>query len=106
LEAVRSGPWKLHLALADGAAGQKKARPRPQLFHLIDDIGETTDLASEHPEIVAKLTALTRAIDDDLGLDGIGPGCRPLGRVTNPKPAIDHEGIVRPDMAGEVKRFP
>jgi arylsulfatase A len=106
LEAVRSGPWKLHLALADGAAGRKKAPPRPQLFHLTDDIGETTDLASEHPKVVAELTALARTIEDDLGLDGIGPGCRPLGRVANPLPAIDHEGVVRPDMAGEVQRFP
>jgi arylsulfatase A len=106
LEAVRSGPWKLHRALAEGAAGQKKTLPRPQLFHLIDDIGETRDVAAEHPEVVARLTALAQAIDDDLGLDGIGPGCRPLGRVAEPLPAIDHDGTVRPDMAGEVKRFP
>jgi arylsulfatase A len=106
LEAVRCGAWKLHLALAGGGAGQKKTPPRPQLFHLIDDIGETTDVADKHPEVVARLTALARAIDDDLAMEGIGPGCRPLGRVENPLPAIDHDGTVRPDMRGQIERFP
>lgn len=114
LEAVRSGPWKLHLALADGPAGQKagkkseqkKSPPRPQLFHLGDDLGETRDVAGEHPEVVQRLQALAQAVDSDLGQDGLGPGCRPLGRVANPLPVIDHDGTVRPDMAGDVKAFP
>lgn len=106
LEAVRSGPWKLHLALADAGPAKQKKAPRPQLFNLADDIGETTNVADQHPEIVERLRGLAAAIDADLGQDGIGPGCRPLGRVANPLPAIGHDGQVRSDLVGEQKSFP
>ncbi len=36
---------------------------------------------------------------DDLGLDGIGPGCRPLGRVASPQPLISREGKIRDGFA-------
>ena len=36
---------------------------------------------------------------DDLGLEGIGPGCRPLGKVANAQPIIDHDGTFRTDLA-------
>ncbi len=102
LEAVRSGPWKLHLALADN----KNKTPRPQLFNLIDDLGEKTDVASEQPDIVAKLQLLSLTMEKDLGTDGVGPGCRPLGRVKNPQPLIDTDGIVRADAVATKKQFP
>jgi arylsulfatase A len=38
----------------------------------------------------------------DLGLKGIGPGCRSLGRVKNPQPFILSDGAVRSDAVGEV----
>jgi arylsulfatase A len=106
LDAVRSGPWKLHLALADGAPGQKKAAPRPQLFNLHDDIGETTSVAEAHPDVVRRLQALAAAMDADLGTTGLGPGCRPLGRVPTPQPLIGHDGTVRPGFAGAQSQFP
>lgn len=106
LDAVRSGPWKLHLALADGPPGAKKITPQPQLFNLTDDIGETKNVAAEHSDIVQRLQTLAATMKDDLGLDGIGPGCRPLGRVTNPLPMIDQDGKVRAEFAGEQKSFP
>jgi hypothetical protein len=37
-------------------------------------------------------------VKDDLGLDGIGPGCRPLGKVANAKPVIDFDGAVRAEF--------
>jgi arylsulfatase A-like enzyme len=49
--AVREGDWKLN---ADDPA-------KPQLFNLASDIGETTDLAEKHPEVLARLH---RAYDD------------------------------------------
>jgi len=82
LEALRSGPWKLHLA-----AGA--------LYHLGEDPGEAKDVAAGHPAEVARLRMLADAVKEDLGLDGVGPGCRPLGKVANPKPLIDHEGKIR-----------
>jgi arylsulfatase A-like enzyme len=102
LEAVRSGPWKLHLALADN----KNKTPRPQLFNLVTDLGEKTDVASEQPEIVARLQSLALTIEKDLGTTGIGPGCRPLGRVKNPQPLIDIDGAVRADAVATIKQFP
>lgn len=106
LEAVRSGLWKLHLALADSQPKAKKGRPREQLFNLREDIGETRDLASAHPDEVARLRALADSMRGDLGMDDIGPGCRPLGRVANPQPLIGYDGTVRPEFAGEQRRFP
>jgi arylsulfatase A-like enzyme len=93
LEAIRSGPWKLHL--------EKK-----ELYNLASDIGEATDVAAQNPTIVARLAALAAATDSDLGVTGIGPGCRPLGRVANPVPLIALDGTVSPAVAGAQKSFP
>lgn len=41
----------------------------PQLFHLIDDPGETTDLADQHPEHVAAMTAMLDDWFDDVYAD-------------------------------------
>jgi arylsulfatase A-like enzyme len=106
LEAVRSGPWKLHLALADQSPGEKKGKPRPQLFNLDGDVGELHDVAAQHPEIVAELQTLAKTMNGDLNEQGIGPGCRPLGRVENPLPAIANDGTVRADAVGKEKQFP
>jgi len=43
---------------------------------------------------------------NDLALNGIGPGCRPLGRSTDPKPLIDDDGVVRPEFVGTRSRLP
>ena len=93
LEAVRSGPWKLHLA-------------KGELYHLGNDIGEATNVAAANPEVVRRLTALADATATDLGRDGIGPGCRPLGRVINPQPLLTKDGTVRSDMVGARNQFP
>jgi arylsulfatase A len=97
LEAVRSGSWKLHLAVPakKGAA----APSGPQLFDLAKDIGETNDLAAANPEIVKQLQALAATMDGDLGTKEIGVGCRPLGRVANPQPLMDQNGKVRDGFA-------
>ncbi len=57
--AIRDGKWKL--VLGNGSGGREKPRGEPfgkpyQLFDLSADIGETHDVASEHPEVVATLT--------------------------------------------------
>jgi len=82
LEAVRSGPWKLHLA-------------KTELYNLDSDIGEAANVAAANEDVVAKIKVLAEKMKDDLGLDGIGPGCRPLGKVDNPKPLIGYDGKVR-----------
>lgn len=61
LQAVRLGPWKLRLA------NLKQLRNWPELdrgtqeielYHLERDLGETTNLATENPNIVARLMAV------------------------------------------------
>ena len=93
LEAVRSGAWKLHLA-------------KGELYNLETDIGEARNVAAEHPDIVRRLTAIAAATDADLGRDGVGPGCRPLGRHANPAPLIAADGTVRADAIGPQPKFP
>jgi len=76
LEAVRSGPWKLHLA-------------SKELYDLDSDLAEADNLAPAMTDKVAELTQLASTMQNDLGLDGPeAPGVRPLGRVKNPRPFI------------------
>jgi arylsulfatase A len=82
LEAVRSGPWKLHLKSGE-------------LYHLGDDIGEAKNVAADQTEVVAHLRQMADAMKEDLGVEGIGAGCRPLGRVEDPQPLINAEGRIR-----------
>ena len=82
LEAIRSGPWKLHLA-------------KTELYNLATDLGEASNVAPANPDVVQRLQALAVATQDDLGTDGTGPGCRPLGRTENPEPLINRDGKVR-----------
>ena len=95
LQAVRRGPWKLHLPhdyRTPGEPAGAEGRPGPyltrriglSLFNLARDPGETTDVAAAHPEIVAELERLAREARADLGdtLTGrTGAHLRPPGRV-------------------------
>ena len=93
LQAVRSGPWKLHLPHtypkpdppgADGKPGRyTQMRIGPALFHLDKDPGETRDVAAQHPEVVRRLEALaeqTRADLGDAATGREGSGTRPPGK--------------------------
>ena len=95
LEAVRHGRWKLQIA--DPAAKQEDGPSpfTPRLYDLVADVGETNDLASDRPEIVAKLQGLIAAMKPDLGVDGPAPGGRAIGRVKDARPLIDRDGTVR-----------
>ena len=96
LQAVRSGNWKLffpHSARSmvgqepgkDGIPGLYKQLPVARwLYDLRRDVGETTDVAAQHPEIVAKLEALAEKAREDMGdkLTGrTGSGVRAPGRA-------------------------
>ena len=94
LQAVRSGPWKLHFAHEynkpdpPGNGGRPGKMTTPTiglaLFHLGKDPSESKDVASSHPEIVRQLTALADKARLDLG-DSLtkqtGAGVRAPGRV-------------------------
>jgi arylsulfatase A len=110
LHAVRDSEWKLVLPSGDGTAGKKKtaggtvSESVAELFNLKTDIGETKDVAAQHPEVIARLDKLVTAMKDDLGTDGLGPGCRPIGKVANSQPLIDFDGKVRPGFEPKVGR--
>lgn len=96
LQAVRSGPWKLHFphtyrSLA-GTPGGKDGKPAAYkqgetglaLFDLQNDPGETTDVADKHAEVVQRLKGPADKMRDDLGDSALkkeGTGVRQPGRV-------------------------
>jgi arylsulfatase A-like enzyme len=92
LEAVRCGPWKLAIVeqIEDGIDKAKPAtKPfTPKLFNLDSDIGETTDVADQHPDVVKRLQDQIRRMDQDLGITGLGPGVRAGGVVKQPQPLL------------------
>jgi arylsulfatase A len=90
LNAVRQGDWKLQVAMGKEITEKEKAFI-PQLYNLKEDIGELRNLASEQPDIVARLQALIGEMDKDLGTRTLGIGCRELGRVATPKPILPHD---------------
>jgi arylsulfatase A len=98
LRALRGGRYKLVLPhrsqTLDGPAGSggvpgtyKQVDVPLALYDLVVDIGETTDVASAHPDVVARLQALAEKARDDLG-DSLtkrtGRGLREPGRAVPP----------------------
>jgi len=87
LQAVRQGPWKLALApqaetMGKGVAADA-AGPGPRLYNLDDEIGEQTNVAVQHPDVVQRLQDLAAQMNAELG--GPAPaGRRPAGSVANP----------------------
>ncbi len=87
LQAVRNGPWKLAIAPQNETMG-RPALPdanthEPRLYNLDQEIGEKTNVANAHPEVVAKLTSLAAAMSKEIG--GDHPSARrPAGKVENP----------------------
>lgn len=96
LEAVRHSDWKLQVASPAKKADPKDAPFQARLYNLKTDVSESKDVAAANPEVVRRLEGLVAAMRDDLGLDGVGPGCRPLGKVKDARPLIDFDGKVRP----------
>ncbi|MCB0719004.1 MAG: sulfatase [Bacteroidetes bacterium] len=96
LQAMRSGKWKLVFPHGyrtmigqapgrDGIPGKYDYSPRAELalYDLDADIDESTNVLDQHPEVVARLTALADAERAELGdkLTGVeGSGNREPGR--------------------------
>ncbi len=81
LSAVRVGDWKLHMATGE-------------LYNLRDDIGESTDVAGAHEEVVRELAAVADIARRDLGdvlTEQKGENVRPCGRVENAKPLTQYD---------------
>jgi len=87
LEAVRQGPWKLavipqHETMGKGVLPDASGT-EPRLYNLDEDIGERTNVADKHPEIVTKLKTLADRMNHEIG--GDHPAARrPAGVVDKP----------------------
>ncbi|WP_309489799.1 sulfatase family protein [Oceaniferula flava] len=80
LRGVRSGKWKLMLPHTEPVLGSiatkwrghvnpadSKRLTSAQLYNLETDLSETTDLAAQHPEVVAELMTLAKWAQTDIG---------------------------------------
>ena len=93
LTALRSGKWKLMFAQTynspvPGTGGIPGKSQRKEielsLFDLENDVGETTNLADRHPEIVKRLEQYAETMRQELGdgKDRVGTSRRPIGQST------------------------
>ncbi len=99
LQAVRAGQWKLYLPRpAEPAWGPKWAGhidpkdvfdiDEPLLYNLQADIGEQTNVADKHPEIVKRLLKLAKKAQKDIGDYNIrGQGIRNY-EAFDPRPNV------------------
>ena len=90
LQAVRQGRWKLHLPREQEPIGaapfsrnthiapiDRVGFEKPFLVDLTEDVGETTDVANQHPDVVQRLLGLADAMREDLGdYDRVGKNMR------------------------------
>jgi len=108
LRGVRQGDWKLyfpHLSQTyeglepgkDGFPGRTGTRRVGlELYNLVSDIGEQTNVADQHPDIVARLSQAGEEARKELGdrLTGArGSGVRPPPRRQVVREAADHLAI-------------
>ena len=95
LQAVRQGRWKLAIAPQSEGMNAKKGPKLAaglRLYDLDAEIGEQTDVAAQHPDVVAKLKALADKMAAEIG--GKEPTARrPAGEVKGAKtlyPTLDY----------------
>jgi len=111
LPSLREGTWKIIFGPGAGgfgtankqAANDEEAKVRVQLYDLATDLGETKNVAAEHPELVAKLTKVMEKLVND-GRSTPGPvqqndvavnWQRFQNRETNPNKAPAKKGATK-----------
>ena len=99
LQAVRQGKWKLHLPRQVKQPGtepflvnrhiapvDRVGFASPFLVDLDKDLGETTNLAEQYPQVVKRLLALAEGMRNDLGdFDQVGKNMRFFDAI-DPRP--------------------
>lgn len=108
LEAVRHGQWKLHVSRRPDAGkpssahnGTANAKPVidqnvavQELYNLEADIGETNNVYTQHPDLVASMMAKVEACRLDLGdafTRTLPVNQRPIGHVDHAKPLTQYD---------------
>ena len=98
LQAVRSGRWKLFVSLESKKRnwGKPEGKTELKLFDLVADIHEDRNVATAHPEVVARLLRLAERARADLGdMERPGTGQRPAGWVDKPSPRLAKKPAAR-----------
>ncbi|MEO1827123.1 MAG: sulfatase [Roseibacillus sp.] len=91
LQAVRSGDWKLFVAMDSKKRnwGKPEGKKALALYNLAKDIHEDNNVAAENPDIVKRLLAHAEAAREDLGdVDRPGKGQRKAGWVEQASPRL------------------
>lgn len=91
LQAARMGHWKLHLGLTKD---QRLDPKKHQLYNLANDLGETTNVAKDHPDIVQEILNRMQTIREDIGdkiLNIKGQNERPPAISEHPKPLTEFD---------------
>ena len=77
LEGLRQGDWKILVKQPRRRNNQNQNRqqqkPTIMLFNLADDLGEQNNLASEKPDVVAKLRARMEELDAEVTQNARAP---------------------------------
>ncbi|MCK9478132.1 MAG: sulfatase [Firmicutes bacterium] len=92
LEAIRYKSWKLHINHSNKYNNSNEQAV--ELYNLETDVGETTDIANERPEIVEELKALLDYHRNDLGDSFVnikGENIRDIGKVENPTMLTEYD---------------
>lgn len=85
LEAVREGPWKLHV--------RKRGEVIRELYHLETDPGESENLADREPGVIKRLEARLEEARAELGDEAtgrVGAGVRPKACVADSRPLTEY----------------
>jgi arylsulfatase A-like enzyme len=91
LQAVRSGKWKLFVAMDSKKRnwGKPEGKTELKLYDLATDIHEDNDVADKNPDVVKRLLALAEKARKDLGdMNRPGKGQRSAGWVDEPSPRL------------------
>ena len=108
LAAIRQGEWKLLLSAPNrnGKAKQGKARDKaatneaeamgPLLFNLATDPGETKNVASDQPEIVAKLKSEALRRETEIQEHRRPAGQLKVAQSKSPRATSDHRPAISP----------
>ena len=107
LQAIRQGRWKLALSPQPEGMGKQAAKTAAglRLYDLDAEIGEQTDVAAQHPEVVAKLKALADKMAAEIG--GKTPTARrPAGEVKGAKTLYPTADYVPNDVKKEDAKKP
>lgn len=98
LQAIRSGPWKLHLPRSQEQLpfwDKNKAFANlrnPVLYNLHKDRSESINVAANNPDVVQELTGLVDSVRQNLGeFMRRGRAQRPTGSLFPRVPVVSHE---------------